>query len=123
MGNVRPTTNRGAQKPQTKQAQKPKAVQQQEAPQQTWNSITGVCRVFGQQFENQDNISYSISVSHKEADGSYINSFINVRFAKSCGEPSCLDASYINIHSGFLTAGKNNRIVLVITEWEWEEME
>ena len=116
MANVRPT-NRGTQKPQPKKQE----AQKEEAPQQTWNQFSGVCRVFGQTFEGQDSIAYSVSVAHKESDGSYINSYIKCRFAKSAGEPGVEGEAFIDIKNAFLTAGKNNRIVMVITEWDGVE--
>lgn len=112
MANVKPT---GVQKPQPKKTQEPK---KEEAPQQTWNTFNGVTRVFGQTFEGQQGIAYSVSVSHKESDGSYITSYIKCRFAKSAGEPGVEGEAFIDVKNAFLTAGKNNRIVMVITEWD-----
>lgn len=112
-------TNRGAAKaPVQNRQQKPT---QAENLQQSWNTITGVMRIWGQEFSTQAGgsiIVYSTQVSAKDKNEEWHNQYLNVRFSQNAGRPDKTGEIWISITNSFLTLGYNDRIELVVTEYE-----
>lgn len=89
----------------------------------SWTDLTGTMRVFGKKKESSkgDFIAYSTSIGKKQEDGSYKNSFFNVRFQKE-NDPEKEGQFQIMINKAFLTVdtwGEKNYPCIVIQDFDF----
>ena len=75
--------------------------QREEQKPKIWNTISGVMRVYGREWEN-GNVSYSTSLGRKHEDGSYDNYYFTVRFKRD-EDPGYDGGFEIFVNDGFIT--------------------
>ena len=90
----------------------------------SWTDITGTMRVYGKERESAKGkwMGYSTSIGKKQEDGTYKNSFFNVRFATKDIDPEKEGNFEIAINKAFLTADiwKDTAVpVIVIQDFDF----
>lgn len=99
------------------------AAQKSEERAKSWTDLTGTMRVFGKKKESSKGyfIAYSTSIGKKQEDGSYKNSFFNVRFQKD-NDPEKEGAFDIEIGKAFFTVdswNEKNYPTIVIQDFDF----
>ena len=100
---------------------------------QTWNSIQGIMRVYGNTFDGpkkgQKFVKWSATISGKDKDGEWVNYYVPVKFRGEASEPETDGLHTLDVANAFFSCesyvNRNgdivNNPVIVITECEVTE--
>ena len=92
--------------PQKTNKTKAQTPERSERMKDTWNRITGILSVYGNEFKSKNGgtiVKWSTSVSNKKEDGSFDRYYLLVRFAGSVKAPDKPGLHQIDVVNAFLS--------------------